>query len=142
VECAVWMYYRLTPPRERRNELARYEGSKAPRQNNNRTQPQPLPSPSPLLSLLLSLPSTTCALSKSSRPSPSSLLLSHENDVRIALLVLVCRTDMKLAATGDSVAEEGPRCPNMPREQHCYQRDHATTTKLSSSSLSLSLSCL
>lgn len=35
----MWTYYRLTPPRQRRNELARHEGSKAPRQNNNRTQP-------------------------------------------------------------------------------------------------------
>lgn len=39
MECAVRTSYRLTPPRKRRNELARYEGSKAPRQNNNRTQP-------------------------------------------------------------------------------------------------------
>jgi len=39
VESAVWTYYRLTPPRQLRNELARHEGSKAPRQNNNRTQP-------------------------------------------------------------------------------------------------------
>lgn len=39
VESAVRTYYRLTPPRQRRNELARHEGSKAPRQNNNRTQP-------------------------------------------------------------------------------------------------------
>lgn len=38
-ESAVWTSYRLTPPRQRRNELARHEGSKAPRQNNNRTQP-------------------------------------------------------------------------------------------------------
>lgn len=45
-ESAVWTYYRLTPPRQRRNELARYEGSKAPRQNNNRTQPPPPPPPS------------------------------------------------------------------------------------------------
>lgn len=35
----MWTYYRLTPPQQRRNELARHEGSKAPRQNNNRTQP-------------------------------------------------------------------------------------------------------
>lgn len=38
-ESTVWTSYRLTPPRQRRNELARHEGSKAPRQNNNRTQP-------------------------------------------------------------------------------------------------------
>lgn len=99
MECAVWMYYRLTPPRQRRNELARYEGSKAPRQNNNRTQPSP-PPPLP------SLPSTTCVPGKSSHLSPSLSLPSHEDDLPVASPApLVPRTAMKLTAIGDGAAE-------------------------------------